>query len=109
MAKERKIICDCGRTLEEKKVKLGHIETEAMVCEPCHFTTLTLQQGEKYMRLTSLHKILDIERKIIKIGNSMGITFPEQLQEYGLKVGKKVKLEALSPTAFKVEFTNQNI
>ena len=103
MAKERKIKCDCGEFLIGKKVKFDHFETEAMVCPKCDFVTLTKEQAEKYVKLKQLHQIIDSERKIIKIGNSMGLTLPDRLQEFGAKVGKKVKTEALSPKSFKVE------
>lgn len=103
MAKERQIRCDCGAVLREEKTRMGEIETEAMVCPQCHFTTLTKQQAEKYVVLKQLHQIIDAERKIIKIGNSMGLTLPDQLRTFGLKEGKRVRMEALSPTSFKVE------
>ena len=103
MAKERKIVCDCGGFLTEKVARFGHFETEAMVCSKCNFTTLTREQVEKYSKLKQLHQVIDAERKIIKIGNSMGLTLPDRLQEFGAKVGKKVKTEALSAKSFKVE------
>lgn len=34
----------------------------------------------------------------------MGLTFPDRLQEFGARIGKKVKTEALTPHSFKVEF-----
>ena len=103
MAKERKIKCDCGEFFIEKKTRFDHFETEAMVCPKCNYTTLTKEQAEKYSKLKQLHQIIDAERKIIKIGNSMGLTLPERLEDFGAKVGKKVKIEALSPNSFKVE------
>jgi len=103
MAKERKIKCDCGEFLIVKKTKFDHFETEAMVCPKCHFTTLTKEHAEKYVKLKQLHQIIDAERKIIRIGNSIGITLPDMLKDFGAKVGKKVKIEALSENSFKVE------
>ena len=103
MAKERKIKCDCGKFLIGKNVKFDHFETEAMVCPNCNFTTLTKEQAEKYAKLKQLHQIVDAERKIIKIGNSMGLTLPDRLQDFGARIGKKVKIEALGPKSFKVE------
>ena len=103
MAKERKIKCDCGEFLIDRKAKFDDFETEAMVCPNCNFTTLTREQAEKYAKLKQMHQIIDAERKIIKIGNSMGLTLPDRLQDFGAKVGKKVKIEALSPKSFKVE------
>ena len=103
MAKERKIKCDCGGVLVEKRVPLDNLETEAMVCNKCEFTTLTKEQALRYVKLKQMHQIIDSERKIIKIGNSMGLTLPDRLQEFGAKVGRKVKTVALGPNSFKVE------
>ena len=103
MAKERKIKCDCGEFLIEKTAKFDHFETEAMVCPKCNFVTLTKEQAENYAKLKQLHQIVDAERKIIKIGNSMGLTLPDRLQDFGARIGKKVKIEALGPKSFKVE------
>ena len=103
MAEKRKIRCDCGSILSEKRIKFDDFETEVMICPKCHFVTLTKEQAEKYAKLKQLHQIIDSERKIIKIGNSMGFTLPDRLQEFGAKVGKRVKTEALSEKSFKVE------
>ena len=105
MANERKIKCDCGKFLVEKRTKFDHIETEAMVCHKCNFTTLTKGQAKRYIKLKQVHTIIDAERKIIKIGNSMGLTFPDRLQEFGARIGKKVKTEALTQHSFKVELS----
>ena len=105
MASERKIKCDCGGFLAARKTKFDDIETEAMVCPKCNFTTLTKEQAKRYIKLKQLHTIIDAERKIIKIGNSMGLTLPDRLQEFGAKIGKKVKTEALTQHSFKVELS----
>ncbi len=103
MANKRKIKCDCGGYLENKIVDFDNVKTEAMVCSKCNFTTLTKEQAQEYVKLKQLHGIIDAERKIIKIGNSMGLTLPDRLQEFGVTVGKKIKTEALTPNSFKVE------
>ncbi len=103
MAKERKIRCDCGGVLHGSKAKFDGFETESMVCPKCGFTTLTKEQAVKFVRLKMLHEIIDDERKIIRVGNSMGITLPEQLKGFGIKIGAKVRTEALSNKSFKVE------
>lgn len=74
-----------------------------MNCPKCGFTTLTKEQAQQYVRLRQLHQIVDNERKIIRIGNSVGFTLPEGLKEFGIKVGKKVRTEALGTNSFKVE------
>ena len=103
MVKKRKIRCDCGGIFLEEITKFDFFETEAMVCSKCRDVTLDIKQAEKYLKLRRLHRIMDAERKIIKIGNSMGFTLPEELKDFGAKVGKKIKIEALSAKSFKVE------
>ncbi|MAE13218.1 hypothetical protein CMO92_01515 [Candidatus Woesearchaeota archaeon] len=103
MAKERKMTCECGHVLVKKNATFDEFETEAMVCPGCQFTTLTKEQAKNYVRLKQLHQIIDSKRKIIKIGNSMGLTLPDRLKDLGVKVGRKIKTEALTPNSFKVE------
>ena len=102
MAPTRKIKCDCGQTLEEKEIEIDHILTYAMVCPKCSFTTLTKEQAKEFRKRIEFHKAIDQEKQVIRIGNSMGITFPEKLSEFGISVGKKVKVEAIDARSFKV-------
>ena len=71
MDKKRKIRCDCSGYLESNIVEFDGFETEAMVCNKCDFITLTKDQAQRYAKLKQLHEIIDAERKIIKIGNSV--------------------------------------
>ncbi|MBU2639784.1 MAG: hypothetical protein KKG75_03720 [Nanoarchaeota archaeon] len=102
MANERKIRCDCGGYLKERTIDFDSVKTKAMVCSKCNFTTLTKTQAKEYIRLKQLHQIIDAERKIIKIGNSMGLILPDRLREFGVKIGTKVKTEATTPKSFKI-------
>lgn len=102
MAKKRqKITCDCGAKLEEGEIEIEGIKTPAMVCPKCKFETLTKDQAIQFMKLKELHSKIDGERKIIKIGNSLGLTLPESI---GLKLGNKVKIKALSKNQLKITF-----
>ena len=48
---EKKIKCDYGEVLVEKKTLFDSFDTDAMVCTKCNFTTLTKQQAEEYVKL----------------------------------------------------------
>ena len=102
MAPTRKMKCDCGKTLEEKEIEIDHILTHAMVCPKCGFTTLTKDQAKEFRKRIEFHKAIDQEKQIIRIGNSMGITLPEKLSDFGVSIGKKVKVEAIDNHSFKV-------
>ena len=103
MARTRTLTCDCGEQLREAEVEIGGILTIAMVCPKCHFTTLTAEQAKEFRKRLDLHHAVDQERQIIKVGNSIGITLPEKLKNFGITVGKKVKIEAIDEKSFKVE------
>lgn len=102
MAPTRKIKCDCGQYLQKRETILDHIPAEAMVCPQCGFTTLTKEQAQEFRRLVEFHQAIDQEKQVVRIGNSMGLILPEKLSDYGLAVGKKVRLEALKERAFTV-------
>ncbi len=106
MATTRAIKCDCGTLLKEQTTSIDGVETQALMCPKCGFTTLTKDQAKNFVKLKQLHTIIDAERRIIKIGNSMGITLPDHLKEYGAEVGKTVKTRAVSPTSFLIEINN---
>lgn len=99
MEKERKIRCDCGTFMVEKETDNEGIISPATLCPKCGYKTFTLEQAKEYVKLRKMHDVIDEERKIIKIGNSKGITLPKELR---LKVGQKVKTEALTSNSFKV-------
>lgn len=105
MANTRKMKCDCGKYLEEKEVSVDHILARAMVCPSCGFTTLTKDQAVEFRKRVDFHQAVDQERKVIQIGNSFGITFPERLRDFGVSIGSTVKMEALNEKSFKVEIT----
>ncbi|MBI4980860.1 hypothetical protein HZC30_04870 [Candidatus Woesearchaeota archaeon] len=103
MANRRKMKCDCGTYLKEKETEIEHILTKAMVCPTCTFTTLTKDQAKEFRIRLEFHKAIDQERQVIKVGNSMGITLPEKLHEFGVNIGTKVKIEAIDQKSFRVE------
>jgi ssDNA-binding Zn-finger/Zn-ribbon topoisomerase 1 len=49
--REIKLVCNCGSIMIEGKAKFQHLETEAMVCPKCNYTTLTRGQAEKYVKI----------------------------------------------------------
>jgi len=105
MAKKRKkLICDCGTEMREQQTDLDGIAALAMICPKCGFTTLTKEQAMEYAKLKQLYSLIDGERKIIRIGNSFGITFPENLKKLGIGIGKKVRIKALSRRELRLSF-----
>ena len=99
MGKERQITCDCGGIFKEVRDTFEGVEASAMRCAKCGHTMFSSKQADEYIRLRDLKQKTDKERKVIRIGNSKGITIPEFLK---VKVGQKAKIEILSTNSFKV-------
>lgn len=94
--------CDCGDTFTEQLHDFEGIQSPALVCQTCGSVTLTLKQAEVLMKLKQLQAILQQNRKLIKIGNSIGLTLPERLQEYGIKAGDRVQIKPISERTFEM-------
>ena len=102
MVAKRKMKCDCGGTLGEQLAEIEQVLTHAMVCLCCGWTTLTREQAHEFRKRLDFHHVIDRERKIIRIGNSLGLTLPEALRNLGIAPGTRVKLEAIDAKSFKV-------
>ncbi|MDI6654792.1 MAG: hypothetical protein QME59_02785 [Candidatus Hydrothermarchaeota archaeon] len=80
---------ECGTKMEEKKeVRLGE-EMTVYHCPKCKKSLVGLDDAIKLQR--RFIKAVEEDRKIVKIGNSIGVTFPSELKEI-FRLGEKVKL-----------------
>jgi len=82
--------CKCGNEMEEKKEVRLDEEVLIYQCPKCKKSMVSLDDAIKMQR--KFIKAIDEERTIVKIGNSLGVTFPQELKEI-FKQGKKVKLK----------------
>ncbi len=89
----KKIRCPCGGVFEEKKVKTEGFLVDGLKCNMCGEITFSLQQFKKVFRFRQLAKEIDSTKKIVQIGNSIGLILPKGIEKLGLKVGDKVKLK----------------
>ncbi|MEE8400891.1 MAG: hypothetical protein V3R86_01900 [Candidatus Hydrothermarchaeaceae archaeon] len=81
---------DCETEMEEKKeTRLGE-KVLIYTCSACGKSLINLDDAIKIQR--KFIKAIEEDRTVVKIGNSIGITFPRELKEI-FKLGKKVKLK----------------
>ncbi len=83
MEKKNSLRCECGGLFEVKIKVLNKIFTEVMSCNKCRHITFTIEQMKNYTRMKLLHIRFAKERKIIKIGNSLGFTLPKGFAKLG--------------------------
>ncbi|MBI5065300.1 hypothetical protein HZA97_03605 [Candidatus Woesearchaeota archaeon] len=102
MEERRKIRCDCGEYFQEGKAKVQGHYLSAMVCPKCGEKTFTLDQVKEGKAVLEMHEKLDLKKKISKVGNSLALLLPEGIKKLGMKLGTKVKIEAIDEKSFKV-------
>lgn len=90
MANPKGLICDCGGTFTVKDTIVNDVPTEAMVCDGCGYTTLTMEQAKYVTHIRMLQARLTKRRKVVRIGNSIGVTLPDEFA----KAGQFVKMVA---------------
>ena len=92
-SKRTALKCECGGQSQIKVLDINGIAAEVNICDTCEEKVFTVKQADAYMRLKKLQEILEQQKKkIVKIGNSMGLTLPAELIEFGYKVGSPLKL-----------------
>lgn len=81
---------ECETEMEEKReVRLGE-EMVVYTCPKCKKSLIALEDAIKIQR--RFIKAIEEERTVVKIGNSIGVTFPPELKEV-FRLGEKVKLK----------------
>lgn len=88
-----KIKCNCGGSFIEKTVEFEGFDVKALKCSKCGEITFTPEQFKKILMLKELAKEINSTRKVVKIGNSLGITLPKAAKELGLKLGSRIELK----------------
>ena len=102
MDKKRKTMkfrCDCGGVFKERVTKIDGLQTDAMVCSKCGFVTLTKDQAKRLMKLRQMMDALG-KRKVVRIGNTCGVTFPPIL----VHPGQPVEIRPISPNKYILTF-----
>ncbi|MFQ5976040.1 MAG: hypothetical protein ACE5J5_06985 [Candidatus Hydrothermarchaeales archaeon] len=81
---------DCETEMEEKKeIRIGE-KILIYTCLNCGKSLINLDDAIKIQR--KLIKAIEEERTVVKIGNSIGVTFPQELKKI-FKLGEKVKIK----------------
>ncbi len=81
---------DCETEMEEKKeTRLGE-KVLIYTCPTCGKSLINLDEVIKIQR--KFIRAIEEERTVVKIGNSIGVTFPRELKNI-FKLGEKVKIK----------------
>lgn len=86
MEKKKGLKCECGGLFEAKIKAIDKIPTEVMTCVKCGRLSFTLEQAKYHTRMKLLQARFAKERKVVRLGNSVGVTLPEGFAHIGQKV-----------------------
>ena len=100
MEKKGKMKCDCGGQFDVQLHDFDGLKSPAMVCGKCGEATLTKVQARRLMRLKELSMACRGKRKVVRIGNSIGITLPEELA----KIGQHVQMQPVDEKTIAMTF-----
>ena len=105
---KRTFKCNCGGKIEESKTILEGFLVDSLVCSKCADITLTPGSAKELLRLREESEKINSERKVVRIGNSIGITLPPEAENIGFKEGTEVDVQligehqiAIKPKAFR--------
>ncbi|MBI4016411.1 MAG: hypothetical protein HY363_01835 [Candidatus Aenigmarchaeota archaeon] len=102
MEKQRKELrCNCDGYFEEQIIQ-KEFYYPIMMCKKCGHRVFTVEQAKQYVRLDSIHEKLKRKRKIIRIGNALGVTLPKALENLGIKEGVLVSFQQLGKKSLKL-------
>ena len=92
--------CDCGGVFKEGAHEIDGLTVDVMVCSKCGRVTLTKEQAKRLMKLRQMVDSLGKGRKVIRIGNTCGVTFPPIL----VHPGQEVDIRPISPNKYILTF-----
>ena len=97
--KTLKIRCDCGGVFKKGVQEIDGLTVAALVCSKCDFVTLTMDQAKRLMKLRQMMDSIG-KRKVVRIGNTCGVTFPPIL----VHPAQEVEVRPLSPNKYILTF-----
>ena len=92
--------CDCGGVFKEGIQEIDGLEIEALECVKCGLVTLTKDQAKRLMKLRQMVDSVGKGRRVIRIGNTCGVTFPPIL----VHPGQEVDIRPISPNKYILTF-----
>jgi len=88
----KKMVCRCGGTVQSQKAFVEGFLLDAHVCGKCGDVGLSLEAAKELLRLREESRRMNTTRKIVRIGNSIGVTLP---QDGGFREGQTVAVELI--------------
>jgi len=87
--------CECGGDIERKEALVEGFLLLASICSKCGEIGLPLESAKELLRLRQEAERIDSKRKIVRIGNSIGITLPHNSEKVGFREGQLAEIRLI--------------
>jgi len=87
--------CECGGRVGTSETLVEGFVLPANVCEHCGEVGLPLESAKRLLRLREEARRIESRRKVLRIGNSIGITLPAGPNGLDLKEGETVEVRLI--------------
>ncbi len=92
---KRKLRYGCSGTLEPARTMVEGFLIDALLCNSCGELSLRPEAAKQLLRLRAEAERIDGERKIVRIGNSIGVTLPPKAERLGFRAGGRVDVHVI--------------
>ncbi len=101
------ITCKCGGSIKPDRCLTEEFLVECMKCDRCGETLFTPEQTKQLMRLREANKVIEGQRKIVKVGSSIAALLPKKVESYGIKEGIVDSVKVLSTNSLEIKFNKE--
>ena len=96
--------CKCGGSIKLDRCLTEDFLVECMKCDKCGDTLFTPDQTKQLIRLREANKVIEGQRKIIKVGSSIAALLPKKVESLGIKEGIVDSVTILSRNSLEIKF-----
>jgi hypothetical protein len=90
---------ECSGAMELAAVQVGDLSAEGYRCRECGHEVLTLAQMKEHERRRDLARAFAKPRKVVRVGNSVGLTLPKEL----FRVGQEFTVHVLDGHSLRID------
>lgn len=96
--------CICGGKIKKDVTLFEGFAVDCFKCEQCSDLSFSSAQAKEIIRLREINKIIEAQRKIVRVGSSIAALLPKKLEDYGVREGLVDKISVLSPDSLAIKF-----
>jgi DNA-directed RNA polymerase subunit RPC12/RpoP len=90
---------ECSGKMKLATIQVGDLPAEGYRCQECGHEVLTLGQMKEHERRRDLVRAFARSRKVVKVGNSVGLTLPKEF----FFVGQELDIQVIDGHSLRID------